>query len=188
MTVSPFAISGTCLVEEYGLSAEMKAVRFGNPSRYGDGSPYCMSRQIKSDDGGTYEATNGFGAKTTVQKSNVKMEGIFFGIGDLGQELIAGRKKYSSEPLFVFATSTDEARSLKDNAEIVVLVDPVSPFTGKGSYLTTPTFKSPRETFFQTDFLVGQPRCFAIRDGSTGRVFASLDAIGTSAAGEKNRK
>jgi hypothetical protein len=111
VTVSPYAISGTCLVEEYGLSAEMKAVRFGNPSRYGDGSAYCISRQVKSEDSGTYEATNGFGAKTTVEKSNIKMEGIFFGVGDLGQELVAGRKKYSSEPLFAFSASADEARS-----------------------------------------------------------------------------
>lgn len=188
VTVSPYAISTTCLVSVYGLAAELKAVSFGAPSEYGEGSPYCLTKIIKSEDAGSYEATNGFGAKATVDKTNVKMEGLFFGMGDFGQPLLQGRDRFSSEPLFAFSASSDEARSLKDNAEIVLLVQPLPPFSGTGSYLSTPTFKSPRETFFQVDFLVATPICVGIRDGSSGKIFASGIAHGVRTASTKNRK
>lgn len=172
VTVPSYAMSGTCLVNEATVSPEMKAVSFGKPARYLP-SGYCITESAGSEDQGSYEATNGYGAKVVVEKSHLKNRGVFFGFGDSGQSLFGGRRSYTNDPLFIFEASVDEARSLKLNAQLLLLATPHAPFVGKGSYYGKPTFDRPQETTFSTDFIVATPLCVALADKVSGKIFAT---------------
>jgi len=70
----------------------------------------------------------------------------------------------------------DEAKSLKNNAQLLVLVVPFAPFTGKGAQRMEPTIQEPEDTFFSTSFLVAKPLCFAIRDRKSVKIFQAKPA------------
>lgn len=181
VSVSYYALSTTCMVFESALSAEAKAVQFGAPpkkigSYTSPGTAYCMTADISRTSGKPYEASNSYGAKVTVTPVTVQQVGIFFGMGDLGQELIEAkmdRSTYKRDPAFKFVAPVEDARSLKENAAIAFLVEPKAPFYVKGTYSIAPKIDSPTELFMHSDMLVATPLCAAIVDRKTGRVFAT---------------
>jgi hypothetical protein len=173
--VVSYSIFTSCLVDQYSLSKEMKSVLFGKPGKFSNSS-YCLARMVRSEDCKTYQATNGYGAKLTVKKTYIFREGVYFGSGDSGQNFYLENKSYSSDPVFSFPASVIEARSLKIHSQMLILVQPVAPFTGNGNYYSKPTLNSPRETLIKTDLIVGKPLCFAIGDKQTLKVFDARPA------------
>jgi hypothetical protein len=170
VTVPRHAMSSTCLVDEFSLSPEMKAIVFGNAAKR-FGSAYCVMDLGEEPSERTYEATNGYGAKVTVQSSVVTNRGVFFGYGDLGQDLFGLRRSYTNDPLFLFEATVEEARSLKKNAQFLLLAAPRPPFAGKGTYRSKATFDNPRESTYLTDFVVASPQCLAVADKVSGKIF-----------------
>lgn len=169
-SVAETALSPHCSPFETIQSDAMKAIQFGERGRR-DGRPYCFSYTAGSSDITYYQASNAYGAKFTVEKMYIKMHGLFFGIANSPKELIAGRDVFSKEPIFSFSGSVTEAKSLKTNAQLLVLAEPLSPYTGKAGERMKPTMQEPEDAFFSTSFLVARPLCFAIRDRKTGKIF-----------------
>lgn len=182
--VSSYALDPLCWVYEHTMSDEAKALAFGpQPRSIGgltlSGKPYCLTASVSRASGAPFAASNAYGAKVQVTPVTERRVGFFFGFGDIGLQLVDAkldRTTYKRAPAFEFQATVDEARSLKDNAAIAVLLKVSPPYYVKGSYLISAKIDSPTEVMIQSDMLAGSPSCFALVDGKTGKVFSSRAA------------
>lgn len=173
VTVSRFSLSSTCLLLETALPAAAKAFTFKKPpGGYALGSPYCLVHEVERTEGASYEASNSYGATVNVTPITIKQEGLYFGYGYVGQELIP----YSpTNDIFSFEAAPEEARSLKDNAVLVFGISPKAPFYVPGSYYIGAKIRSPQSLTFKLDLLATELICVGIGDRKTGRIFAVKD-------------
>jgi len=171
VTYSKYALDGQCLIDDFQLPSEVKAKRFGSGGGYGN-SAYCFSKTVKRTPGKPYTASNSFGAQVEVQPVHSSGIGIFLGIGSLLQDIFTGKQSYEVQtPLFSVNLSGDAARSLKENAAVLMVVVPQPPFFYQGSYYIEPKIDSPTEVFNTTDYVVADVQCVALADTKLGKVY-----------------
>lgn len=179
VSVSRYAFSTTCLIYEHQLSAEAKAATFGKRPRevapgLVAGSAYCRKDTVERKEGTAYEASNSYGATVTVEPFVTRDEGLYFGYGETGQEMLRRSEGAPfDEPAFSFTATPDEARSLKDNGVALYLARLRAPYFLSASYYIEPTISSPTSVRTNNELLVVEPLCVAIADKRTGKVYQS---------------
>lgn len=127
---------------------------------------------------GSYRATNGFGATTTVVSVTRSMKVIFERGSQLGrvrERLFPGSitDDYKVNPVGRLRMAPDEARLLKPNLRIAFVAAPRPPYLVKGStkYGKT-TIQNPRDVTLDFTILTADIQCGLLMDGG-GRVIGA---------------
>lgn len=110
---------------------------------------------------GTYQAQNGFGARTTVTKITRTIKVIFQGEGRYGEDLFL-----TKEPaLGTIPMSVDQARTFRQLAKIAFVVVPTAPYVTRANYLWgETTIDSPTEMRINAIVLNADIQCALLTD------------------------
>lgn len=166
-----------CTNIDYEAKKQIEHLTFAD-SKY-KFSPICVRRLVSSEGGGSYEASNAYGATASVRVSEYRAEGLFLGFGDSLVNIFTGKKQDNpSDPLLSAAATPDEARSLKKSATIIFGFYLRPPIYIQTIDRTFPTFTNPTKTTTTNDLLVADVKCAAIADKVSGRLFAYTPMAG----------
>ncbi len=145
---------------------------------FGDGGYYNrveleISRSSKII--GTYEASNAYGATTTVTEYHIVSKLVFDNKGrhrmGAGDDLFEERKEYASRTLEIPVPLAD-APQTKKTLEMVALIDPKEPFYTTLRYYDTPDMEYPTEKNGDAIVLIADIQCIGAIDGD-GNLLAS---------------
>jgi hypothetical protein len=172
VSYSNYTLNTTCLISSYGLSDEVKAVKFGPKAKYGVESSYCFDRTTSQESGTPYKASNSYGASVEVKPIRAKGVGIYLGSGDISQNVWTGKSRdYSSSDLFKVSMEPEAARSLKENGTALFVISPKAPFAFQSSYHIEPKINRPTEITTTTDYIVADVACVALADPKLKKVY-----------------
>lgn len=119
----------------------------------------------------TYEATNGFGAKVTVTRTNRRVYALWEGHGALGDAQFVGAKL--GKPLAELSLAPEAARSVIERGTVSFLAVPKPPFKATGVQRIEPDLRRPRERVDAISVLIADIQCAYVHDGN-GTVVAAF--------------
>lgn len=125
------------------------------------------ARDISSE---TYEASNGFGAKVTVTRTNRRVYALWERHGSLGDEPFIGAKV--GKPLAELSLEPEAARSVIERGTVSFLAVPKPPFKATGVQRIEPDFRRPRERLDNIEVLIADIQCAYVRDGAGAAIAA----------------
>lgn len=149
---------------------------------------YAVALSQSDEATGQYEAQNGYGASTTVTKVNRTTIGVFDksykpadSLGRLPEEWQRDSyvtrwsdvlRENTNYEAVSFAVAPDEARMLKPDMRVAVVMRPKAPYFAEGSFTNSPTRSSPIELNWHVAALVGDIQCVVLtdKDGSLRKV------------------
>lgn len=151
------------------------AAPFQGQLEYGDGVGSNVDIEVssKSITTGTYSAQNSYGANATIAKIERTEYLVFDKMAESPLKILLGN--ISKEPvLFRLSAPIDEARTLKPNLRMAIILTPKAPFfvIGAGRQAQTPTVASPLDVTETIQAVVGNIRCLLLTD-NTGKVLAA---------------
>jgi hypothetical protein len=120
---------------------------------------------------GSYEATNSYGATTTV----LQMNRFTFAVFDRAYPRTPGKGNGTAEawrattlsgnsPAIEISVPLDQAQATKQGMKVGIAFQPREPFVASGVYTNTPTITNPREITATTNLLIGNILCAVISD------------------------
>jgi hypothetical protein len=110
---------------------------------------------------GSYQAQNGFGARTTVTKITRTIKVIFQGEGRYGEDLFLTK----STVLGTIPMAVDQAKTFRQLAKIAFVVVPTAPYVTRASYLWgETTIDSPSEMRINAVILDADIQCALLTD------------------------
>jgi hypothetical protein len=137
-------------------------------------SKLCIFKHMRGHISGSYVGTNMFGARAQIAKERDDYEGIFLGYGDiLTNPFIIDQGIKSS--LFEVSLPPVEAKSLKSNGVMLVVLRPENPFVATGTSYLAPTINSPSEKRGALKLLVGSVVCVGLADKALRRIMATRE-------------
>jgi hypothetical protein len=118
----------------------------------------------------TYQATNAFGARADVLRTNREVDTIWERAGRLGESSLVEMPAYGPVRMKV---APRDARDVIENGSTAFLLTPKPPFRRTGSSGVAPSFGSPRERVDSINVIISDIRCAFLLSGS-GRVVLAL--------------
>lgn len=120
---------------------------------------------------GTYESSNAYGARVTVEKSTLYQHHL--ALADrkyVGEFVKTADKKYSDQLEYRLPMSPDVAKDVKFHLKIFAIVQLVKPFTAKDDFHLKPTFRNPTEAFIFKNNLIAAPKGLLFVNSKTGEI------------------
>ncbi|MBV7259008.1 hypothetical protein [Erythrobacter crassostreae] len=113
----------------------------------------------------TREATNGFGAKVTVEQTYENLFAIWEKPIDYDESPFKETRRRSYRPID-FEVGPDSARDIIEHGSAAFLFAPTAPFVSEGTNATEATFRRPMETFSKVTVLHGDVHCAFVLDSA----------------------
>ncbi len=122
---------------------------------------------------GTFEASNSYGAKTTVPKVDEQNYVVYDKPKKSSNEqtFVGPQKSEYGPPTLELAVPVEQARTLKDKIGFALLVKPRAPFFRSGVTVRSAKITDPSETSITTNLIVADIKCAVITDDA-GMVLA----------------
>ena len=159
----------------YGLIRTMSA---DQKELFGDiyySDPVQLQAFSSSDSIGTYEASNAYGATTTVTRYEEKTKIIFEDKGRYrktgADDLFRTRNSFEANILTI-PVPIEHAPSIKPELKVVSLIEPKAPYYENLEHHTSPDMKYPSERDNEISVLVADIQCIGVLDGD-GNLLAS---------------
>lgn len=155
------------------------ATNFSHVFGYGAGRPpkdnfssavgFIVNERVTGSE--TVEATNGFGAKFEIVRTNRTLSTVWEGAGRLGQSPFLGIKPFG--PLTKLNVPAATAKDFIEQGSAALLVVPKAPYTASGKSVLNATFSRPRERVDTIDVIVADVKCAVLLD-SKSKVLVSF--------------
>lgn len=175
--VERYTVNTTCAMYRFDLPVEFANIHTGPEGKYDwqkQDRPYCLTKAAGRADGGSYVASNAYGATASVKSIKDTEQGIYLGTGLVGLDFFPKQDPTSDakDPWLEAPATAGEARSLATNAALIITVTPRAPYYATGHYYAGATISSPTSVTTNMDMIIGLPTCVALVDRVSGKVFA----------------
>lgn len=120
---------------------------------------------------GSYEASNGYGAKTTVLKADITRYVLIEGFQPFGYEEFTLWRGGSIDDVGYLSVPSEMAREIKGRLRVAIMFEPKPPyFVSNTSADSTPTRSNPIDETEITKAIVGDMKCAVLYDAADNSV------------------
>lgn len=139
---------------------------FGRPHRsrsnFASAVGFLVNAEVTEQE--QYEATNGFGARFAVERTNRRISAVWERAGERGESPVGSRSRTGS--IAEINMPPDQARDIIERGHTALLISPTAPFIAHGTSTIAATFRRPRERIDTIDVVVADIQCAFILDSS----------------------
>ncbi len=118
----------------------------------------------------TYEATNAYGARVPVTRTERQVDAVWERVGRRGESQFVGVGSY--RPVARIPMAPDSARDLIEGGAAALLFVPKTPFQASGTSVLEPSFSRPRERRDTINVIIADVQCAFLLNGAGIAMYA----------------